>query len=584
MLTGEVEMKKVLFIVPMHITWASFTRPEFYNVQVTKGDGKVYNIPRTDLPLGPLSISAYLKKFVNVEVKLVDFNAEVNAMEAVPFRSFEDLCRHFFQSIKDFAPDFVGVSSLFSPSFSNFMDCGRVAKEIWPESIVVGGGNIPTNSYEQIYKDMGCTFFDGLCFGEGEKPMLHLLEAEDPRAFLAVSDTWITRAKVMGETLFAPKHDFIDDLDEIPFFDYDLCDIDKHEVNQVVASYHNLDKSRGFHVMTSRGCPFLCTFCASHRTHGRSMRYHSLERVKEDFTRLVEKYQAETVIFQDDHLMADSDRVYKILDIVKSLKLHSVYQNGLTLYALDRPMLEAFWDAGVRHLVLPVESGSEKVLKKQMKKPLKMKISVRVATDCRDLGIYTNSNILIGMPGETKEDLEEARRNLKEIPSNWFNIACASPIVGSEIHDISKAKGYIKINDLGSDYRTAVINTEDFTAEFIQEYQYFMNLDLNFVSNYDLRCGNYAWAERGLKNVLRLKSDHAFAHYYLAQCYRGMGEEVLAEQHYAEYLQSVQNPFWGRWAWIFGLEGVKRDAWSAKDYGLLADILLPAPAVEPDVA
>ncbi|OLZ87249.1 B12-binding domain-containing radical SAM protein [Chromobacterium violaceum] len=549
---------------------------------MAKGDGKVYNIPRTDLPLGPLSISAYLKKFLSLDVKLIDFNAEVNALDAVPFDCFEALCRHFFQQIRDFQPDFVGISSLFSPSFPNFMDCGRVAKEVWPDSIVVGGGNIPTNSYEQIYRDMGCTFFDGLCFGEGEKPMLHLLESDDPRAFLASSDTWITRGKVMGAELFAPKHDFIDDLDEIPFFDYDLCDIDKHEINQVVASYHNLDKTRGFHVMTSRGCPFLCTFCASHRTHGRSMRYHSLERVREDFTRLVEKYNAATVIFQDDHLMADSDRVYKILDIVKSLKLHSVYQNGLTLYALDRPMLEAFWDAGVRHLVLPVESGSEKVLKKQMRKPLKMKISERVAKDCRELGIYTNTNILIGMPGETKADLEDARRNLREIASNWFNIACASPIVGSEIHEISKAKGYIKINDLGSDYRTAVINTEDFSAEFIQEYQYFMNLDLNFVHNYDLRCGNYAWAERGLKNVLRLKSDHAFAHYYLAQCYRGLGQAELADQHYASYLESIKTPFWGRWAWIFGLEGINPDDWSDADYGLLADILHPPAMTETD--
>ena len=575
-------MKKLLFVVPMHISWDSFTKPEFYNVQLAKADGKVYNIPRTDLPLGPLSISAYLKKFLPLDVKLIDFNAEVNALDAVPFDSFEALCRHFFRQIEDFAPDFVGVSSLFSPSFANFMDCGRMAREVWPDSIVVGGGNIPTNSYEQIYRDMGCTFFDGLCFGEGEKPMLNLLQAEDPLAFLASSSAWITRSNVMDEALLVPKHDFIDDLDEIPFFDYDLCDIDKHEINQVVASYHNLDKTRGFHVMTSRGCPFLCTFCASHRTHGRSMRYHSLERVKEDFTRLVKHYGAETVIFQDDHLMADSDRVYKILDIVKSLKLQSVYQNGLTLYALDRPMLQAFWDAGVRHLVLPVESGSEKVLKKQMKKPLKMKISERVAKDCRELGIYTNTNILIGMPGETKEDLEEARHNLREIASNWFNIACASPIVGSEIHEISKEKGYIKINSLGSDYRTAVINTEDFSAEFIQEYQYFMNLDLNFVHNYDLRCGNYEWAERGLKNVLRLKSDHAFAHYYLAECYRGLGRLDLAQHHRDCYLQSVQSSFWGRWAWIFGLDGVNPDDWSEENYGLLADILRPRAEPEGD--
>ena len=58
--------------------------------------------------------------------------------------------------------------------------------------------------------------------------------------------------------------------------------------------------------------------------------------------------------------MSNKDRVLDILQIVGDFKLNSLYQNGLTLYALDKPMLQAFYKAGVRHLVLPVESGSER--------------------------------------------------------------------------------------------------------------------------------------------------------------------------------------------------------------------------------
>ena len=546
-------MKKLLFIVPMHITWDSFVNPAFFNVGIKKEDGKSYNPPRTDLPLGPLSMSAYLKKFLDIDVKLIDFNAEVNSLEDIPFNSFAELCEHVLNDASDFEPDFVGISSLFSPSFENFIDCGKVSRKIWAKAVLVGGGNIPTNSYEAIYKERGCDFFDGLCFGEGEKPLLELISATDPLDYMKTSPSWITEEKVLSESLFVPKHNFIENLDEIPFFDYELCDFSKHETNQVVASYHNLEKSRGYHIMTSRGCPYFCTFCASHRTHGRSMRYHSLERVRSDFEKLKQLYGAETVIFQDDHLMADSDRVYKILDIVKSLGLNSVYQNGLTLYALDRPMLEAFYGAGVRHLVLPVESGSEKVLKLQMKKPLKMRISERVAADCRDLGIYTNTNILIGMPGETKADFEEARHNLRNIASNWFNIAIASPIVGSEMHEVAMSKGYISINTLGSDYRTAVICTEDFTPEFIQEYQYFMNLDLNFVHNFDVRSGAWDWAIKGFTNVLRLRESHAFAHYFLSICYENTGNNKLQKYHFDRYIGLLQDPFWKRWASIFEL-------------------------------
>ena len=107
----------------------------------------------------------------------------------------------------------------------------------------------------------------------------------------------------------------------------------------------------------------------------------------------------------------------EILEIVGELDLGSLYQNGLTLFALNRPMLEAFYAAGVRHLVLPVESGSEKVLRKQMRKPLKFRISERVAKDCRDLGIYTNASLIIGMPGETKADMKEGLRNLRKVKS-----------------------------------------------------------------------------------------------------------------------------------------------------------------------
>lgn len=566
-------MKKILFIVPMHITWDSFTNPDFFNVGLKKQDGKYYNPPRTDLPLGPLSMSAYLKKFMDVDVKLIDINAEVNSLEKIPYTNFDELCENILINITNFNPDFVGISSLFSPSFDNFISCGKIAKKIWSNSIVIGGGNIPTNSYELIYKVKKCEFFDGLCFGEGEKPLLGLIASDNPFDYMEKSSAWITHEKLKRDEIFSPKHDFVEDLDEIPFFDYDLCDFNKHEVNQVVASYHNLEKSRGYHVMTSRGCPYLCTFCASHRTHGRSMRYHSIDRVQADFEILKNKYNAETVIFQDDHLMADSDRVYKILKIVKSLKLNSVYQNGLTLYALDRPMLEAFFEAGVRHLVLPVESGSEKVLKKQMKKPLKMRISIRVAADCRDLGIYTNTNILIGMPGETKDDLEEARFNLREVASNWFNIAIASPIVGSEMHDIAVAKNYIPINTIGSDYRTATICTEDFTSDYIQEYQYFMNLDLNFVHNYDMKVGAWDWAIKGFSNVIRLKESHAFAHYYISICYYKIGDNSMHDFHINRYFELLADPFWHRWASIFELSKAKNWVELISSEDILFDVI-----------
>ena len=172
------KLDNILFLIPMHITMDSFLNPGDNTRAYPKADGKYYDNPRTDLPLGPLSMSAYLKKFSNVNVKLIDFNVELIHVKEFKYEFFYDYCYDFLTSI-DFKPDIVGVSSLFSPSFDNFMDCGRSSKNLWPNSLVIGGGNIPTNDYQYIYQELKCDFFDALCFGEGEKPLKELILSKD---------------------------------------------------------------------------------------------------------------------------------------------------------------------------------------------------------------------------------------------------------------------------------------------------------------------------------------------------------------------------------------------------------------------
>lgn len=549
---GAAMPVRILMIVPMHITFEAFTKPPPNTRSYLKQDGRSYNLPPTDLPLGILSISAYLKKHIEVEIKLVDFNIRVSEISRFDHASFYDFAEEELRGI-DFQPDIVGVSSLFSPSFHNFLETGRAVRKVFPWALLIGGGNIPTSAYHDIYEAESAWIFDALCYGEGESPMLELVQAADRHAYIKNSKAWVTKAKV--DQGFIPAHAFIEDLDEIPFFDYDLCDIEKHNANLVVTSFATSQNNRSFHVMTSRGCPFKCTFCASHAVHGRDMRYHSIQRIREDFTKLKEQYGANTLIFQDDHFMSDKERVREILAILRDLGLNSVYQSGLALYALDRPMLEDFYAAGVRQLVLAVESGSQRVLKHLMKKPLKLEISQRVANDCRDLGIYTNTNILIGIPGETKEDIEETRRNLRMINSNWFHINCTSPLVGSEIHAKSRQLGYIRGDTLGADYKVAAIETPEFSIEYIQDMQYVINLEINFVHNNDMRLGEYALALRGFENVIKIKSDHAFAWFYAGLCHEKLGHSEEAEECARNYNEHKKSPFWNRFVEMFGLPG-----------------------------
>lgn len=534
---------RILLINPPHIPFTNFVNPEFNAKTVRKKDGKLYGNVLTDMPLGLLSLSSYLKKYTSkhVNIDLIDFNVELNSIGEFPYSSFKDF---FYRTLEHRVeiPDIVAISALFSTSYRSLLEMGACARSLWPECIIVTGGPVPSGMYREIYRDS--EDFNGLCHGEGEKAFLGLIESQDRYAFMETSHTWITKPKLEAGVEF--KHDFVENLDDIPFYDYDLCDAEKYGLNPAITAYHGVrEKEMNFHFITSLGCPFHCTFCSSHRVHGRKMRYWSIERVKEDLIRLKQKFGAKTVIVQDDHFMGDPERALQIVKIIGGLGMKAVFQNGLAMYALKREFLEALKDAGVEQLLLSIESGNENTLKKLMKKPLKLAIVERVVQDCRDLGIYTNCNILIGMPGETKEDIEITREFLKTISPNWFMIFCASPLVGSEMYETAVANNYLKEGFIGSDFKKAVIETEDFTADYIQQIAYFLNLELNFVLNSDMRLGSYELALRGIENAIRARDDHAIAYYYAAECLFRIGD-IRKAKSYLQRAKTIvsESAFW----------------------------------------
>ena len=157
--------------------------------------------------------------------------------------------------------------------------------------------------------------------------------------------------------------------------------------------------------MSSRGCPFLCTFCSAHSVHGRKMRYYSLDRVKEDIRILQEEFGTETIIFQDDHFMADKKEAHEILAYMRETRHDSIFPECSHTLRLRSSNVGSAARSRGQSNDHGCESGSQRVLKEVMKKPLNQKIQRQVFKDCRELGIDTDVNIIIGMPGEKKKIL-----------------------------------------------------------------------------------------------------------------------------------------------------------------------------------
>ena len=542
-------MQKLLFIIPPNTTYESFVFPNIMD-NITIHNFKNYVYPVTDMPLGIISLSSYLKKYINVEIKLIDFNVIINKLNTFNYESFKLLyIDYFLKELNNFIPDYIGISCLFSTMYFNMIDIANIIKEMFPKSILIAGGGVPTNAYKKIFKDTNV--FDALCFGEGEKPLLNLLKSENKKEYFNLSSSWITKEK--SSIIF--QYDYIIDLDEIPFYDYDLLDLKGYTLNPTPESYFKYkDKSHLFYYATSRGCPNNCCFCASSSVHGKKMRYHSTERVKKDLNILKTKYKAEIVSLQDDHLMFKKNRLEDILLYSKEIDLQLFFQTGVTLKSLDKKTLEFLKNCGFNDLVLPMESGSERVLKEIMYKPVNLSIARQVAQDCRKLDIFTTANIIIGLPGETKKDIEDTKTFLKSIDVNWFKFLIATPLVGSEFYKICIDNKYLDEDFIGGDFKNAIVDTNDFTKEELTKIIYDLNLEINFIENSDMRLGYYVKALDRFKEVIEVKNDHAFAYYFAAKCccYLKLEEEF---SYYKNNYQQIINEsvFWKNYSLQFNL-------------------------------
>ena len=143
-------MDKILFIIPPHINFKQFVNPSYNERIVHKKYGN-YGSVLTDMPLGVLSLSAYVKKHTAAETKLVDFNIVLNKLESFEFRSFAEFFRDFFSALRwvDYAPGIIGISSLFTPAYQNMLDIAQCCRDIFPNVVIVAGGGVPTNMYNE---------------------------------------------------------------------------------------------------------------------------------------------------------------------------------------------------------------------------------------------------------------------------------------------------------------------------------------------------------------------------------------------------------------------------------------------------
>lgn len=335
-------------------------------------------------PVGLLSLIGALRRDLGsyVHVGLFDVNS------AIDFHN-NKLSDQFYKVIAESivmeGPDVVGFMTECD-SYHHVLQMCQEIKELNPRIIIVLGGPHATSVAMETLKRYHC--IDAIVKGEGEKSFVELI-----RSYLTGSELSIPG---VAQRLRGVIHDggssaLIECLDELPNVAYDLYVPSENEE---------------IFLEVGRGCPFSCSFCSTAPYWGRRHRVKSPDRILSEIATVRSMYGASRIHFTHDLFTVDQRWVARVCDALKSANLGVEWTCSARTDTVSEKILDLMKEAGCGAVYFGLESGSNAMLKK-INKPISIDRSVELISYCRDIGIRANAGFIVGLPGESIEELQQ---------------------------------------------------------------------------------------------------------------------------------------------------------------------------------
>ena len=489
------------------------------------------------MPMGVLYLASVLKRArPGIDVRVLDLAcafANYTARAGFPPTTVWGFTEVVVEDTlpNDYVPDFVGVSMLFSTAHRTAVEAAWVLARRWPDAPIVAGGTHATNAVASLLGADGP--IDFVCRGEGESiitALADLCHARRPAVELEALPGIVGRAGGRAEhDRDLPIAPLVEDLDSIPYPAWDCIDMDTYvERPHRLRPLDGAEPVRTATLVTTRGCPFQCTFCASWTTHGRKVRCRSVDNVVEELRQLRERWQINAVVPEDDLFTVRKRRILELCRAVTEAfgrNLEFQFPNGLSVATLDRDVLAALAKMGMDHANIAIESGSAYVQKHIIKKNCNLDRARDVVLACRELGVVVRTYFLVGFPGETVPQIEETIEYASSLGADWnvLNIACALP--GTEMYDQLLERGDIDTDFSWDDsfFFERTYDTPELSAEALKTLVYDANIRLNFFGNANMSPGRYDRALALFENIVDLYPDHLVGRYCVALAHGGLG-------------------------------------------------------------
>jgi anaerobic magnesium-protoporphyrin IX monomethyl ester cyclase len=375
----------------------------------------------TSPPLGLAYLGAAAER-LGCEVRVID-----NSSLGLTTRQLVD-------RVAEFEPDLFGVSTT-TMGYPEGIDLISGVKARLPGTFTVMGGPHVTFTDETALRQ--CPGLDAVVRGEGEETLKDLINAIESGA--AVSGIPGLTCRTNGDIARSPDRPFIQDLDSLGFAGYHLLPMDTYR----------LRKGEYFACMiTSRGCPYQCSFCSSSNLFGKKWRFRSPEHVVDEMEYLRDRFGCSEVEIVDDTFTVNPERVESICDLLVDRNLGLLWSASSRIGMLTAELARKLKRAGCTTLYLGFESASQEVLD-SLCKNIKLEQAWQTMDVVRKAGLRAIGSFILGCPADTVETIKKTLRFSRALSLRYAQYTLLTPYPGTPFYDEALSRGLIAETDWG---------------------------------------------------------------------------------------------------------------------------------------
>jgi len=417
-----------------------------------------YNIASVDKPLRSPELIQFGISYLSAYLKMHGHGTELIVLGRLSGKKNKKIID---ECMERFKPDIVAFTAITSEFEFIRGIVGYIRKSYPNIHLTIGGFHASLNP-DGILED-----FDSLCIGEGEMPMLELVQQlEANRSASSIPNFWINNK---GKIEKNPTRPFLQDLDILPFPD-----------RQIWQKWIKIGKNARHSVLLGRGCPFDCTYCCNHTLKklalGKYTRYRSPENIVREIKEIIQRYPINNEIYLEvESIGVDKEWAVmlceKLYELNKALEQPLSYGVNLRITPnLDIKFLFSFLKkANFKFLNIGLESGSERIRSEVLNRHYTNEHIINAVSLAKTYGLKVSFLNMVGLPGETEKDfLETIEMNRKCLP-DWSGITIFYPSPGTVLHALCKNKGLLKDRQVTEIYKSAIIDLPGFKRSRIKK-------------------------------------------------------------------------------------------------------------------